>query len=332
MFRTVILLIVAVVFTACSVTTSGISQSLERRLKSRSVSAEQFGIRTGNGGEEMELFSADLDRAPIAVPLVRGVVGLPAVDVRLNQGTEIRMILDTGAQLSVVEAKRAAEAKAHVFASEKKPFRVIGVGGEELAWLARFDRVFIGPMKLKNFIAVLRRSKTNVRFAGLPMGGLEVNLLGSPTFSGFNHVTLDYPRKRVVFSAGTDFSPERHAHAVPLAIREGLFYVPLRVGTRIVPAMVDTGAKDQIFLNQRLLKTWGMEKLAAQGHPYRAAGIGGETSGRQFPLPLVFLGDEPVRNVVVDAGTGPWSARIGTELLSRWRVTFGFRNNVMWLE
>ncbi|MEK0451112.1 MAG: hypothetical protein RL088_3380 [Verrucomicrobiota bacterium] len=332
MIRTFILLIVAIAITGCSVTTSGISQSLERRLRSRSITAEQFGIRTGNGGEEMELFSADLDRAPISVPLVRGVVGLPAVDVRLNQGSEIRMILDTGAQLSVVEAKRAAEAKAHVFASEKKPFRVIGVGGEELAWLARFDRVFIGPMKLRNFIAVLRRSKTNVRFAGLPMGGLEVNLLGSPTFSGFNHVTVDYPRKRVVFSAGTDFSPESQAHAVPMAIREGLFYVPLRVGKHTVPAMVDTGAKDQVFLNQKLLKTWNMESLATKGRPYRAAGIGGETSGRQFPMPLIFLGDEPVRDVIVDAGTGPWSARIGTELLARWRVTFDFRNNVMWLE
>jgi predicted aspartyl protease len=117
-----------------------------------------------------------------------------------------------------------------------------------------------------------------------------------------------------------------------MAIREGLFYVPLRVGKHTVPAMVDTGAKDQVFLNQKLLKTWNMESLATKGRPYRAAGIGGETSGRQFPMPLIFLGDEPVRDVIVDAGTGPWSARIGTELLARWRVTFDFRNNVMWLE
>ncbi len=319
-------------FSGCAVTTSGISSALEKRLKTRSITAEQFGIRASDSGQEMELFSAELDRNPLTVPMVRGVVGLPAVDVRLNQSAPLRMILDTGAQMSVVEARRAADAKAHVFASEKRPFRVIGVGGEELAWLTRFDRVFIGPMKLRNFIAVLRRSKTNLQFAGVPVGGLEVNLLGSPTFSSFNHVTLDYPKRRVVFSAGTNYSPGRHARAVPLTVRDGLFYIPFRVGTHLVPAMIDTGAKDEVFINTTLLKSWEMDKLAAKGRTYRAAGIGGETSGRQFPLPLVFIGNEPVQNVIVDAGSGPWNARIGNELLSRWRVTFDFRRKVMWLE
>lgn len=330
--RTALLLGLACILAGCAVSTSGISAALEKRLKTRSITAEQFGIRTSSGGQEMVLFSAELDRNPIAVPMVRGVVGLPAVDVRLNESSSLRMILDTGAQMSVVEAKRAADAKAHVFASEKRPFRVIGVGGEELAWLARFDRVFIGPMKLRNFIAVLRRSKTRVHFAGVPVSGLEVNLLGSPTFSTFNHVTLDYPKRRVVFSAGTDFSPSRHARAVPLTISDGLFYIPFRVGTRIVPAMIDTGAKDEVFINTTLLKSWGMEKLASQGRTYRAAGIGGEISGRQFSMPLVFLGNEPVQNVVLDTGGGPWTVRIGNELLSRWRITFDFRRRVMWIE
>ena len=326
------LLTCVALLSGCAMRSTAISAALERELKTRSISSEQFGITFTPTGQSMQLFVAQVGHAPVTVPMVRGIVGLPAVDVSLSKDTTIRMVLDTGAQMSVVEAKRAAQGKAHVFASEKRPFRVVGVGGEELAWLARFDKVRIGPMALRRFIAVLRRSKTSVRFAGVPVGGLEVNLLGSPTFSGFNHVTMDYPAKRVVFSAAVDFEPKDGARRVPMVVREGLFYIPLRVGKRTVPAMVDTGAKDEIFLNRDLVKKWGMDALAEKGGTYKAAGIGGETSGKQFTLPLAFIGDEPVRDATVDTAEGLWTARIGTELLARWRVTFDFRRRVMWLE
>ena len=327
-----LLLTVAALLSGCAVRSTGISAALERELKTRSISSEQFGITFTPTGQSMQLFSAEVGREPITVPMVRGIVGLPAVDVTLNKSAPVRMILDTGAQMSVVEAKRAALGKAHVFASEKRPFRVVGVGGEELAWLARFDKVRIGSLALKRFIAVLRRSTTSVRFAGVPLGGLEVNLLGSPTFSSFNHVTMDYPAKNVVFSAAADFEPQRGARRVPMVVRDGLFYVPLRVGRKMIPAMVDTGAKDQIFINRELVKKWGLDDLAVKGTTFRAAGIGGETSGMQFPLPLVFIGDEPVRDAIIDTAEGLWTARIGSELLARWRVTFDFRRGVMWLE
>jgi predicted aspartyl protease len=322
----------SLLFASCAVRTSEISTSLERQLKKRSISSEQFGITFTPTGQRMQLFTAHLDREPVSVPMVRGLVGLPAVDVTLNDAKPLRMILDTGAQMSVVEAKRADHGKAQVFASEKRPFRVVGVGGEELAWLARFDKVSIGSLRLRQFIAVLRRSKTSVRFAGVPLAGLEVNLLGSPTFSGFNHVTLDYPAKAVVFSATGDFQPRPTARRVPMVVRDGLFYIPLQIGKHSVAAMVDTGAKDEIFLNRQLVNKWGMGSLAEKGSNYRAAGIGGETSGKAFRLALAFVGDEPVRDVTIDTADGLWTARIGTDLLSRWRVTFDFKRGAMWLE
>lgn len=330
--KTFFLLALVALLQGCAVRSKGISAGLERELLKRSVPAEQFGISFRNGGQEMQLFSATLAKEPVSVAMERGLVGLPAVAVSLNRSNPVRMILDTGAQMSVIEAQRAMEGKASVFASASRPFRVVGVGGEELAWLASFKKVHIGPMALSNFIAVLRRSTTSVRFAGVPLAGMEVNLLGSPTFSSFSYVTLDYPARLVTFSPATHFTPRHGARAVPMAVREGLFYVPLRVGKNLVPAMVDTGAKDQIFINRDLLKKWGMDHLAASGRTYRAAGIGGETSGRQFKLPLVFVGNEPIRNVTIDSAEGLWTARIGTDLLERWRVTFDFGRRVMWLE
>jgi hypothetical protein len=97
--------------------------------------------------------------------------------------------------------------------------------------------------------------------------------------------------------------------------------------------MIDTGAKDELFLNTKTAGELGLATLAAGGGTYRALGLGGETSGRQFALPLAFLGDLPLRDLAVDTNNSEaWNARIGSELLQRWKVTFDFRGGAMWLE
>jgi hypothetical protein len=40
----------------------------------------------------------------------------------------------------------------------------------------------------------------------------------------------------------------------------------------------------------------------------------------------------PLTDVIVDSSSGPWRARIGSELLERWRTTFDFRGCALWLE
>ena len=164
------------------------------------------------------------------------------------------------------------------------------------------------------------------------MGEYEVNLIGSPVIGGFRYVTFDYAGARFVFSPATSYVPGRGAQRIPLTVRDNLFYVPLRIGTHTIPALVDTGAKDQIFLNEKLLRSWGLEATAKNGTTYRAVGLGGINQGRTFKVPLVFIGDTPVRDVSVDTSSGAWQARIGTDLLKNWRVTFDFEHRALWLE
>ena len=322
------------VFAGCAVHSRPISFRSELLLREREVTADKLGFLLLPGGRryEMQLFRARLPQEPVEVPMERSVARLPAATLTLNHTKVVRMILDTGAQLSVVEASSAIAAKADVFAPREGTFRVSGVGGEERAWLARFDSAQLGPIDFKGLAAVLRRSRSELHFGGLAFGNIEVNLLGAPVLGAFSFVTFDYPRERLVFSGRTAFVPSRGAARIPLTVRDSLPYVPLRIGGHSIAAMVDTGARDELFLNEKIVREWGMESSAKAGGRFKAAGLGGMIRGRQFRLPLIQLGDMPVENVVVDSSTGPWQARIGSELLERWRTTFDFRNGALWLE
>jgi predicted aspartyl protease len=319
----------------CSVISTPVGASVEAKLLRTKMTDKEFGANVSRDGKHVQfpMYTGNLDPRPVAVPMHTSFRGLPAVDVTFNGRKRVRMIADSGAELCIVDASQVMAAGGRVYVPEKWNFTVTGVGGYETAWLARFDRAQIGPLELRDFVSVVRRQKTVSQVGGLVLAGVPINLLGCPVLSGFSYVTFDYARKRFVFSPGTRFRPTRDAHRVPMKMRGQSVFVTLRIGRRNIEAMVDTGAKDEIFLSTATVKKFNLVKEAARGGTYRALGIGGETTGRHFKLPLVFIGDLPLRDVTVDTSeSSSWSARVGSELLSRWKATFDFRSGALWLE
>jgi predicted aspartyl protease len=333
-WRVAFALLFVCVCAGCAIHSEPISPRAEQQLKERGVKAGRLGLKLFDGGTkyQLQMFRARLPVEPVEIAMERSIASLPAASVLLNRRKTVRMIVDTGAQLSVVDASSAIAAKADVFAPEGGMLRVAGVGGEERAWLARFESAQLGPIEFNGFVTVVRRETSSVHFGGLPFGTINVNLVGGPVLAAFSFVTFDFPRERLVFSGETAFVPSRGAARIPLRIRDSLPYVTLRIGKRTIQAMVDTGARDELFLNEEIVRKWGMASLAEAGGAFRAAGLGGMIRGRQFRLPVVHLGEVPVANVLVDTSTGPWDARIGSELLERWRTTFDFKNRALWLE
>lgn len=329
------MLLTAVLLAACTISSAPVSRSVEQRLLKRRLTTEQFGARISDGGQKLHfsMFSGHALPTPTTVPMTTRFRGLPGIDAKLNRQTNVRMLVDTGAQLSIVDADKVLEAGGSVYVPERWDFTVTGIGGTEQAWLARFDDLRFGSLTLRNFTTVVRRSKTAMRFGGVDFGSLPINLLGCPVLLGFHYVTFDYQRKQFVFSPGTSFVPGAGAQRVPMIVQDQLLYIPLRIGDRTIPAMLDTGARDQIFLNTDTVRTLGLQKRAAGGSTYRALGLGGQSSGRQFKMQLAFLGEVPVRDVTIDTSPlAAWTARIGSDLLKRWKVTFDFQRRVLWLE
>ena len=319
---------------ACTVRSVPIPRDSEARLRERAISGDQLGFQVLPGGEKyrLKLFRAQLPERPVEIPMDSSAGGLPTIRVSLNQSKPVPFIADSGAQLSVVEATIALATKADVYAPTEGTLRVRGIGGEERAWLARFASARIGEMEFHDLVTFLRRESSAMRFGGMRVGGFDVNLLGAPVLSAFSFVTFDYHAKRMMFSGGTPFVPSRGAVRVPLEMRESLPYVPVQINGRTYSALVDTGARDQLFINDQVVRELGLEDAANSGGTFKAAGLGGMIRGRTFPLPVFYLGGMPVPGVTVDSSGGPWKVRIGTELLARWRTTFDFRNRALWLE
>jgi predicted aspartyl protease len=322
------------VLAGCTVSSVPISQGSEDRLKERAVAGDKLGFHVLPGGKQyrLELFRAQLPERPFSVPMDRSLGGLPTNRMSLNRTPPIRVIVDTGAQLSVVEAGLAIAAKADVYAPSDGMLRVAGVGGEERVYLARFHTATIGSWELSDLVTVLRRHTSALRFGGMKVGAFNVNLLGAPVIGAFSYVSFDYPAGKIVFSGKAPFVPSRGAVRIPMEVSESLPYVPLRIGGRTYQAMVDTGARDQIFLNAEVVRELGLQARASDGQKYKAAGLGGMIRGTQFNIPVVHLGEMPLTDVLVDSSTGPWRARIGSVLLERWRTTFDFRGRALWLE
>ena len=318
----------------CSVHSVPIAKDSEAQLREHAISGEKLGFQLLPGGKRyrLALFRAQLPEHPVEIPMDRSVAGLPTIRMSLNHLKPVRFIADTGAQLSVVESDIAINARAEVYAPKDGTLRVEGIGGEERAWLARFASARLGPIEFADLVTVLRREASALRFGGLRVGGFDVNLLGAPVISAFSFVTFDYRAKRMMFSGFTPFAPSRGAVRVPMEMRDSLPYVPVQINGRTFQALVDTGARDQLFLNKQIVAELGLEGAAKAGGTFKAAGLGGMIRGRTFHLPVIYVGAMPVPDVSVDSSGGPWRVRIGSELLERWRTTFDFRNHALWLE
>lgn len=325
---------IATLIVGCTVRSVPIPRNSEARLRERAISGDQFGFQVLPGGEKyrFKLFRAKLPDRPVEVPMDSSAGGLPTIRVSLNQSKPVPFIADSGAQLSVVEADIALANKADVYAPTDGTLRVRGIGGEERAWLARFASARLGAIEFHDLVTILRRESSALRFGGMHVGGFDVNLLGAPMLSAFSFVTFDYRAKRMMFSGGTPFVPSRGAVRIPLEMRDSLPYVPVQINGRTFSALVDTGARDQLFINDKIVHELGLEAAARSGGTFKAAGLGGMIRGRTFRLSAFYLGGMPVPDVTVDSSHGPWTVRIGSDLLARWRTTFDFRNRALWLE
>ena len=328
------MVLIAAILSGCTVRSVPIAKNSEAQLRARAISGDKLGFHILPGGEKyrLQLFRGNLPTHPIEVLMDRSVAGLPTIRMSLNHSKPVRFVADTGAQLSVVEADIALAAKADVYAPAEGTLRVQGIGGEERAWLARFESAKLGPMEFGDLVTLLRREASALRFGGMRVGGFDVNLLGAPVLSAFSFVTFDYRARRMMFSGYTPFVPSRGAVRVPLMMRESLPYVPVQINGRTYSALVDTGARDQLFINDQIVRELGLEAAATSGGTFKAAGLGGMIRGRTFKLPVFYLGGMPVPEVTVDSSGGPWKVRIGSDLLARWRTTFDFRNHALWLE
>ena len=257
-------------------------------------------------------------RPLVSVPLIAHRL-LPTLRARINDRHTLEMILDTGAEFTLLEARDAiAAAVRTVSTDDLAPATVRGVRGQEPARAATLDLLTLGELYATNVAAVVLLHEAHRSGAPLAKSALSANILGMIPLSNFCFVTFDYPAHRVTFSPEQEFQPPTRdsGTSLPLVSGKGGLFVTIGLpGGHKTAVLVDTGMGGMLHLNKETIQHAGLEKALADGYGGKAGGLGDAGYAvRYFNLDLVELGR--VRCEDVEASTLPAVVETGLEAAS----------------
>lgn len=182
--------------------------------------------------------SVDLGGAPVAVPLV-GPVTTPLVDVLLNGRGPYRLLVDTGANVTLLQGRVARDLRLPVLRPGKE------------SQLVRLDRLEIGRARFHGLVAGAREWREDID------GVLGFNLFSDCL------LTFDYPARTLVLEKGT-LAPANGVDRIPFEVGESRHpFVDVTIGDVPMRFLLDTGAAQWLTIP----KTMAQQKLRFDGPP-----------------------------------------------------------------
>jgi len=248
-------------------------------------------------------------------------------------GHETDIVLDTGAEISIVDASFAQR----IGIGKKKDVNLRGVGGQAKGYLAEDIALSSGNLSVRRTKAVVVDLSAFDAAIGRPM----------PFILGIDALTkviidIDYPNRRLAFRPRKDFDYEgsgntvklrrlksaRHAIEVSIEGRENGWY------------LVDTGSGHTAYIFPQFAKHQQLLDDRAQSSEWISGGVAGlvreaTLSVRHFSLGGFSLDDVPVavpldENVVHTKED--FDGLLGNAVLSRFRIILDYRRGLMHIE
>jgi predicted aspartyl protease len=262
--------------------------------------------------------------------------GVPVIDAGVNHEA-VPLILDTGCQPTlVIDSKAAAWTKVEVLKVARGTLVMEGILGNETASLGRVQRLNLSDWQIEGVPCLIRSHHTSSGASSL-LQQIPVNLFGMALpLRACSYLTVDYPRGRAIFGFQKTYIPRSGGRVwnVPLIMRDGTPHVTLSYGGVKWEALVDTGTTAGLTITPQIAKRCGvMSSLTKTDVPVLGVGITNDARGprvQRVTLPqLQGLGPE-LRDLTVNVAS--YSPRIGSRLLSRYRMTLDFQRQCLWLE
>jgi hypothetical protein len=230
--------------------------------------------------------------------------GRPVVETTINGKGPFRLILDTGASVTVLDTTLATE---------------LGLAGTN----AEVDELRIGPIVLARLDVYVAPISRIMRGDDVPRG-----VLSASAFPG-HLVTFDYPARRVSVQRGA--LPQADGRTVFSYKGDDLPAVTVKVAGREISVHLDTGAPYALALPTRFLKVLPLEgepvqKGTARTHagavPIFEATVQGDVVLGDFNLPVRTL---RFTDVVPDPHARP-RGQVGGEALKDFVLTLDASN------
>ena len=266
------------------------------------------------------------------------------IPVKVNDGEDLRFILDTGVRTAILTDGGFVDGIPTV---NDRTISLMGAGeqGEITAYVSSDVSFAIpeGVAAVGNSILVLKDDYLQLdSFLGTRIHGI----LGYELFSRFV-VEVDYMRQQVVLHRPDTFRPGRSFQEIPITVVDTKPYVDgVQLSTNdsttlTVRLMIDTGASHALMLNKSSDERITVPERNVSG--YLGRGLSGEIYGQMARVSQLSIDKFDLEGVTTsfpDANAfsqnlsrrTPHQGNLGGSVLKRFRVIFDYANGKLYLK
>jgi hypothetical protein len=171
-------------------------------------------------------------------------------------------------------------------------------------------------------------------------GNKQVMLLGINALHDLSYLTIDNLRGNVIFGAREGYLPDdtlKFMTAVPLHWIGRLPAVDISVdGHEAITCILDTGGDYGMLLPRVRANEWGYWS-PGKGQLTIPGGVGGASLATSYQVKVAKVGEAtlarvPARTALIGPEVGGGNVFLGDVVLRRYRVTFDFKRDTLWLE
>jgi hypothetical protein len=282
------------------------------------------------------------NKVRIPIEVNNNLVVIPVV---INGQLPLKFILDTGVRTAILTEKVFSDILNLTYT---RKYTVGGPGGQKFVQAYVTNNVSLdlppGVHGEGHALLVLEEDYLELRnYLGADVQGI----LGYELFSRFI-VTIDYEKKELILTRPEKFRPKRNMQRLSISVEDTKPYIVTRVTVRDttsvkVKLLIDSGASHGLILEPDSNDTIRVPQ--AHVNSIIGRGLGGIITGKIGRIAAVDLGKYDVRNVIanfpdpnsyMDTLKTSRSVRrngaIGGEILSRFKVTFDFPKEHIYLK
>ncbi len=250
------------------------------------------------------------------------VGGLPVSEARINGRGPYKMVVDTGASMILLEEGLVRRLRLKPVAGAAGWVVTDGTGTSSTLVAYTVGRLELGGIEVRNMPAITAPDGAIFERSGRRVAGVVPGFFPGAT------AWFDYAAGRFVINEeplaadGADNLPML-PHPMPI--------IPLRIGDRDHPFLIDTGYTGGIQVTRELAGQMGLDAPHASGTGYSTSGP--NTQHAQVFEGTIGLGPYRIEKPLIawNAG-GPGVSIIGMEILRHFRLGLDMRNRVARLE
>ncbi len=264
---------------------------------------------------------------------------VPVILATVSGKPGVHVLLDSGSNRNLFGYTLARNLGIPTIAG-LKPITGFGIGGSVDDYAAVVPSMQIESIELRKLIAIIGPDAQVLNFTRGFWGDTQVMILGVNALRRLSFLTIDYRRGTVIIGANEPYLPDdtlKFMTTAPLRWVGELPAVEVSVdGRDPSPCILDTGGDYGMLVPRARaieLGYWNPGK----GELTTSRGVGGASLGASYLIKQARVGGEtlvhiPGHTMLVGPEPGGGQSFLGNVMLRRYRVTFDFKQGVLWLE